>query len=181
MKSCRQPTPIVKLSNGCGAILIVSKGSVVVGLIDGADIELCSKYHFTCNNGGYIQGTISAPTRKGIKHPQQLLHRILLKPGKNFQCDHISGDKLDNRRSNLRVATSSSNNMNRCKRSDLHNLTSKYKGVHWSTRCNKWHARIQIDGHSKHLGTFSDELTAAKAYDNAASLFFGNYSRTNNV
>jgi len=91
------------------------------------------------------------------------------------EIDHINGDKLDNRRENLRSATRSQNMMNSGKPK---NNTSGHKGVSWHR--NKWEARIIINGKKKHLGCFEDKEEAAKAYKEAAEKYFGEFA-TNNV
>ena len=76
------------------------------------------------------------------------------------QIDHINGDKLDNRISNLRVATPSQNKQNARKaRSDSR---SGLLGATWYSKGKKWRAAIQVDGKKKHLGYFD---TAQEAHD----------------
>lgn len=88
--------------------------------------------------------------------------------------DHINGNSLDNRRSNLREATPSDNRCNVAKSKGQ----SFYKGVS-PTTSGKWRAGIRRDGVSLHLGTFDDELTAALAYDEAARNLHGRFARLN--
>jgi HNH endonuclease/AP2 domain len=90
--------------------------------------------------------------------------------------DHVNGNGLDNRRSNLRTATDSQNSMNRGRRSDN---TSGYKGVSWNRQCQSWEASICMAGKSTYLGLFSAAKTAARAYDMAAIATFGEYARLN--
>ena len=45
------------------------------------------------------------------------------------------------------------------------NKSSKYRGVSWFKRDKKWCAQIQVDGKKKHIGSYPDEITAARAYD----------------
>jgi hypothetical protein len=66
--------------------------------------------------------------------------------------DHINGNKLDNRFSNLRVATASQNKQNT--RKARRDSKSGLLGASWHSRTNKWRAAIQIDGKKKHLGYF---------------------------
>jgi hypothetical protein len=54
------------------------------------------------------------------------------------------------------------------KSSKEHKRTSRYRGVNWDKRYNAWRARIGVQGVTKCLGYFSDELEAAKAYNAAA-------------
>ena len=81
-------------------------------------------------------------------------------PPEGMTIDHINGNKVDNRISNLRVATTSQNKQNARKA----RLDSKSGliGATWYSRCNKWRAAIQVDGKKKHLGYF-DEVEKAHA------------------
>ncbi len=86
------------------------------------------------------------------------LHRSIL--GTDCESvDHLNGDGLDNRRSNLVETTQRRNCMNR------HNArTSLHPGVSWITREGQWSASIKINGKSKFLGLFRDEKQAAAIY-----------------
>lgn len=93
--------------------------------------------------------------------------------------DHKNGDRLDNRRSNMRPATSRQNNCNRKKSAGK---SSIYKGVcAWDRHKNgsAWRASIRLDGNLTHLGYFRSELDAARAYDSAAIKLFGEFARPN--
>jgi len=61
----------------------------------------------------------------------------------------------------------------------LEGKSSKFKGVSWSRKARKWTASIYVNGNSKHLGTFSSEMDAALAYDDAAERHFGEFACTN--
>ena len=88
--------------------------------------------------------------------------------------DHIDGNGLDNRRRNLRAATSSKNQMNRGMDSDN---TSGFKGVHRIRL--RWAAQIGADGRKIFLGSFATPQEAARAYDAAAVLHHGEFARLN--
>jgi hypothetical protein len=77
------------------------------------------------------------------------------------QVDHIDGDPANNRWSNLRECTNAENNQNRASRK---NSSSKYVGVCWHKRDQKWVAHIRINGKPIHIGYFDTEEEAYQAY-----------------
>jgi hypothetical protein len=94
------------------------------------------------------------------------------------RVDHINGNGTDNRRENLRVVTHAQNLMNR---PGWRKSSSKYKGVTFYKRDQKWQAKICPSGKTMHLGYFDQELDAAKAYNAAAMQHFGKYAVLNEV
>jgi len=91
--------------------------------------------------------------------------------------DHINGNGLDNRKANLRLATRRQNQFNRRQRCDA--VLSKYKGVTFRKKTNKWLVRIGYCGRRINLGLFDNETDAAKAYDEAAKELFGEFAALN--
>lgn len=83
-------------------------------------------------------------------------------------ADHISHDKLDNRRANFFMGGASENNRNIDRKNER--STSVYPGVSWHKAKQKWHARIRIGEERRHLGYFKNELEAAYTYYKAARL-----------
>lgn len=122
-------------------------------------------------NGGYAARNTSYV--KGEPRTTIRMHRQLLQPEPHLEVDHINGDKLDNRRENLRLVNRSQNMWNRKKQKG----TSKYKGVYWNRRCRKWFAQIQHNGKFHYLGLHDNEEDAALAYQEAAHRLFGDYAR----
>ena len=104
------------------------------------------------------------------------LHQILLDTTCDTEIDHINGDKMDNRRCNLRFATHAQNNQNKGLRRDS---TTGYKGVCFDKRSGKYIAYINANGKRTYLGYFDDKLSAAYAYDAAALQMHGDYARPN--
>ena len=131
--------------------------------IDQADYKVVNKYKwcYFVKKGkrfGYVQTTVDRRTLE--------LHMLLMGRQDNLEIDHIKGEtdgakNLDNRRCNLRFGTHRQNTQNHIKRIDV---TSKYKGVSWDKRRDKWKANIA----GKELGRYDDERAAASAYNAAA-------------
>lgn len=92
--------------------------------------------------------------------------------------DHINGIGTDNRLLNLRLATRSQNTQNSTKRK---NTASKYKGVSWHARQQKWNAVIQVDGIRHHITSFDTEEEAHKAYCEVAKEIYGEFFNNGNV
>jgi hypothetical protein len=109
---------------------------------------------------------------------------ILGKPPEGMEIDHCDCYGLNNMRSNIRFCTHSENLGNSNKHNNKKNFSSKYKGVykgHYRAKRDEqtWSASIYCQKKSKHLGTFTSENEAAKAYDTKALERFGKYARLN--
>lgn len=88
--------------------------------------------------------------------------------------DHVDGDRLNNRPSNLRPANERQNVGNS---KMFSNNTSGYRGVYLHSRRRKWCAQIKIKGETKYLGWYDTPEDAKSAYDKAASDHFGEFYR----
>lgn len=114
-----------------------------------------------------------------------LLHRLIMgleNAPRSVCVDHIDHDGLNNRRSNLRITNVSGNQQNAHKQ--LRRTSSLYKGVVWNwchSHKNPWHAQIKLLSKNKHLGCFSTEIEAARAYNNAAKELFGTMACLNDL
>lgn len=93
--------------------------------------------------------------------------------GPHDVIDHIDGDKANNRIDNLRLATRAQNNMNIKAQS---RTKSGRKGVQWSSKTKKWHARIGFKRKSISLGYFHSLDDAAKAYASASLSLYGEFT-----
>jgi hypothetical protein len=141
-------------------------------IVDDEDFEMVSAWKWCMGAGGYA----SRYVRIGPVRIHVLMHRMILLPDPGSKVDHISGDKLDNRRANLRVCSVSENN---CNQGCYRNNSSGYKGVDWCSRKRRWRAQIAKDGRHYSLGLFRDKSTAARVYDAAAREIHGAFASLN--
>jgi hypothetical protein len=149
-------------------VLIPLKNSKGITKVSPEDVELAQSYNWHSSRGYAITVT---------NKKTYYLHRLILNPPDSLFTDHINGDRLDNRRSNLRIATASQNRQNAAGKSS--GRRSRYKGVMWYERKDKWFAQITVNGRIRHIAYYHSEENAARAYDNAALFYFGQFARTN--
>lgn len=95
-----------------------------------------------------------------------------------LEVDHINRNKLDNRKSNLRIVT---RQQNMCNKGSYINSISKYKGVSWHKKDQRWYAQIRFNRQLYFIGSFENEDVAAAAYNHYAKKFFGEYAVLNDV
>jgi len=149
-----------------------------VAIIDEADYSIVNKYkwhYMKCGREGKY-GYASAVTGYKNGHARsEKMHRLICGAEPQQYVDHINGNCLDNRRSNLRICSIAENARNQHSRRGI----SKFKGVTWRRDINIWQARIRINYECIHLGFYKDESEAAKAYDKAAMLYFGEFANIN--
>jgi hypothetical protein len=105
------------------------------------------------------------------------MHREILRLKKGERGpDHIDGNGLNNRESNLRSAT---HTQNMCNRGKQRNNTSGFKGVYFHKRARRWAAQIKLNQRWIYLGLFDEPEEAAHVYDAAALKYFGEFARPN--
>ena len=88
--------------------------------------------------------------------------------GHDFIIDHINGIRDDDRLENLRIATQREN-LSICFRSDKKSLSSKYVGVSFFKKIEKWASQIYYKDKNVIIGYFKTELEASNAYQLALS------------
>ena len=144
-------------------------------IVDDEDFVELSRYKWHASKSGYSGGFTAK--RYIAKYKAIFMHRAIMCPPDNMIIDHINHNTLDNRRVNLRICTHSQNHQNRQQTRGK----SLYKGVQWVSRQKRFQASIRKNNKRTHLGYFADETEAAKAYNKAAKIAFGEFARLNYV
>lgn len=141
-------------------------------IVDDEDYEMLMQWKWYFNNG-YAKRTTGKRT-KSINQKTIYMHRVIMNSPHGMVTDHINMDKLDNRRSNLRICNGHQNSCNQGK--PISN-TSGFKGV--SLIQGKYHrARLCVLGKEYHLGLFQTKEAAYEAYCKAAPILHGEFART---
>jgi hypothetical protein len=104
------------------------------------------------------------------------LYRLIMNAPKGKDVDHINGNALDNRKSNLRIATHSDNLAN----SKLHkNNTSGYRGICWAEYTKRWRVKITKNYKIYEMGYFDTKKEAITAYNELAKKLHGEFAKLN--
>jgi len=113
----------------------------------------------------------------------ELMHRVIVDAPKGLEVDHVNGDSLDNRRTNLRLVTTMQNSRNQRTQGTYKGKTksSKFKGVSFDKGSGQWSASICVGRRLKWLGRHESQEGAALAYNAAAVSLFGEHARLNKV
>jgi hypothetical protein len=144
-------------------------------LVDNENFDLVSqwKWYYSVTRKGCQGYAVRKPT-SGIIY----MHRFIVRAKCGEEVDHINRNKLDNRKSNLRIVDGIQNHWNVNLRKDN---TSGYKGVSFDRSRNRFYAYIGLNGKMKNLGRFSTPQQAALTYNNAAKSYFGSFARLNKL
>lgn len=151
------------------AVLIPLANNKGCAKVSPEDVEKIKKHKWHYEHG-YAATWLGLPGANTLR-----MHRLILNPPKEADVDHINHDRLDNRRSNLRLTTTSQNTANSHRKAS--NQSSKYKGV--SKKGNRWRAKIGKDEKVHNLGSYQTEELAARAYDSASLYLNGEYALLN--
>lgn len=153
----------------------LTKGKFTI--VDDADYEDLAQFKWRYGSNGYAE----RHSKIGGKRIVISVHRQLMNPPIDMKVDHINGDPLDNRRDNLRICTHKQNLCNRGP--DKTGKHPRYKGVSFRTdmRSKPWYAQIEADGKKRYIGYYETEVEAARAYNEAALRFHGEYARLNTL
>jgi len=142
-------------------------GAGKVIMVDEEDFERCSKLRWSLSIEGMPQ---SFNGRETIN-----IGRFVLHDPRGFEVDHKNGNRLDNRKENLRICCRVLNEINKGLRRD--NNTG-FKGVTKALH-GKWRARIKINQKAFVIGAFDTKDDAARAYNAVCRLVYGEYGWLN--
>ena len=137
-------------------------------IVDAADFEWLSQWNW--------RAAFTKSTGYAVRTDGTMMHALICG---TERPDHIDGNGLNNRRSNLRPATVS---QNACNKRAKRNSRSGYKGVSFDgsvRRTKPWQAIIMLHGKGRKIGNFSTPEEAAKAYDCEARKLHGEFARLN--
>lgn len=114
------------------------------------------------------------------KRKNLFMHRIILSASDADRVDHINGNTLDNRRSNIRICTLSQNGANRPMQQ---NNTTGYKGVFYDARCiyRPYYSKVHYRGKQIRIGCYKTKEEAALAYNKKAVELWGEFALLNIV
>ena len=166
----RQTMDTITLKNG------------TVTILDPEDYEWARHFDWQVSNSGYIFRSVRYyQEHNHVKQKQTFLylHKMIMEPSEPFWIDHINRDKLDNRKSNLRLVTPTENANNRFLKNKIH---STYIGVSRvkDTSPVVWTSSIKTrSGKIISTGRFNSEIEAASARDIAIKKEWGDFAILN--
>jgi len=158
-----------KAQNRTPRLIPLTRGQFAI--VEAKDYPVLSQHTWFAEGTDKNYYAVRKENGKSIK-----MHRQITNAPDHLVVDHIDHNGLNNRRSNLRLATFTQNCQNQRR---LSHKTSKYKGVHWHKKNKKWAAQITSNKKTYRLGYFHNETEAAKAYDKKAVELHGEFACLN--
>lgn len=146
-----------------------------IALVDDEDFDFLNQWKWFALKSNRTFYAARTAGRKEIIY----MHRFILGliDSKKIS-DHIDRDGLNNQRSNLRIASKRQSGANR---NSFTNSSSKFLGVSWDKKSNKWRASIKDESKNNNLGVFVNELDAAVAYNKKALEVHGEFANLNKI
>ena len=144
-----------------------SLGQGLSTLVDDEDYELLSRFKWRIvESGGNSKSMYAVATIR--------LHRLIVACPNDMMIDHINGNPLDNRKSNLRICSNSENQQNTSSRGG----SSQYKNVSYSKRYDKWFAKFRFNGKEHFCGYHDTEEQARESVLKKRREICPNFSRS---
>ena len=153
--------------------LISKSESTKYAMVDDDDYDFLIQYKwYGVQQRGENWYAILSSSRYGASR----MHRLITNVQKGQVVDHIDHNGLNNQKNNLRVCTMSENCKNTSSRKDS---TSKYLGVSFHKMTKKWQASVYNNQTQIYIGLFKNEIDAAKAYNESAKKYHGEFANIN--
>ena len=114
-------------------------------LIDEEDVVLVGEFLWKYNKG-YAERTVGGDHKTKYKS----IHRLVMNAPDDMEVDHINGNRLDNRKKNLRLVSRAQN----CQNVHVGRGRSRVRGVHWIEEKQTWRATIKSNGKVHNLGYY---------------------------
>jgi hypothetical protein len=156
----------------------IQLGRGYVTIIDAIDADLTSNKWYARQKRIHAYAARSGKPYTKRQPTTYYLHKVIMERiigrslVKGEEVDHANLDSLDNRRSNLRLASRSQNAHNTKGR-----VNSHLKGISFHKGANKWMAHITVNCKSIYLGLFDTPVSAHEAYCKAAEYYYGEFAR----
>lgn len=142
-----------------------------VAIVDDEDFAEVAQYRWFLAKIGYA--IRNGKRIGGKKAPSQYMHRVIMKAQKGQICDHINGNKLDNRKCNLRFVTNSQNRMNKGVQS---NNKLGEKNIHYVARKRRFVVQVMVNRKNAFHGYFKTLEEARLARDLALAKHHGEHA-----
>jgi hypothetical protein len=138
--------------------------------VDDEDFEYLNQFKWYASKRGSTYYAI-----RTLNNTKASMHRVIMNASNpKILIDHKDHSGLNNQKTNLRESTTAQNSKNR-----IGSGNSKYLGVHLEKDSNKFVAQIRAEGKYKKIGRFILESDAAKAYNEAAIKYHGEFANLN--
>ena len=165
----------------CGQSTILKKDKLIfVSLTKGAwtalndiDLDVVSQFRWHTSGDEKLGTKFYALSKCGKGQPIKRMHRVIMDAPSHLFVDHINGNGLDNRRSNLRLCTHAENLRNRSKTKDN---TTGFKGVSMKPN-GTYCAEIMTNYKKTYIGTFPTAEEASAAYHRVSLELHGEFAR----
>ena len=156
--------------NNTKKISIVGTDKVII--VDDDDYIRFGAFNWYPNDKGYIITDVSKHRKSDYGSAKVRLHRLIMACPNGMDVDHANGDKLDNRKENLRICTRSENLCNK-------EITNNLMGAYYRSECCRkpWFSAITFNGKQKYLGSFYTAEEAHEMYKKESIRIHGKYSR----
>lgn len=161
--------------------IYLNKGYKVI--VDDEDFDYLNQFRWTALVMPNSDRVYAVRTERDEQYQTKnfRMHRVIMNINdRHIHVDHINHNTLDNRKFNLRICTPQENSMNARKWNKV-KTSSKYKGVRFRKDSKKYEARIRFNNKLIILGSFKDELDAAKAYNKKSIELFGEFAVLNKL